>query len=605
MRAFVRCVRFAVPALFAALYLAANSAALFANDKPKDDKSSDSAAKAEPAGPKGPAKPDAPAPLTERERWLLDRVEQLEKRVADLESTKNADTAAATNTASSVVVGKQADSSVAEPASITSSANAVSANAASGTAAPTAVESANAIPKDRVVSGIAARGVGPEQQETANAGKGNPKAVKEEPFSFADFTWLNGNARTKDVPMDTKFFTPEIRADVDYVYDFNHPKDDTIGGSSEVFRSNEVQLTQLGVGGDFHYDNVRARVMTQFGLYSQTTPRNDASPARGQWNLDNAYRYLSEAYGGYHFNVLHGINVDAGIFMSYVGLFSYYNFDNWAYQPSYVSSNTPWFFNGVRVQIFPTAHLKIEPWFVNGWQSYGRFNGRPGFGLQILWRPNGWLSILGNQYMIGEEAFNVPGRVRYHTDDSIEVKYWDRPDNRISKMAFSLTGDMGCEHGGGVSCYGNSAKGPKQSFLGFMLYDRTWFDRDKYALTLGGGRINNPGRYLVLLPPINGATAASGTPYFTENPGDPFKAWDASATFDYMPKQYITFRWEFDHRAANVPYWSGPNGITPTSCPSAPLVENICGSPGALVPGFAPDLKKIENRIDLAILVKF
>jgi len=29
---------------------------------------------------------DAPAPLTERERWLLDRVEQLEKRVADLES---------------------------------------------------------------------------------------------------------------------------------------------------------------------------------------------------------------------------------------------------------------------------------------------------------------------------------------------------------------------------------------------------------------------------------------------------------------------------------------------------------------------------------------
>ena len=64
--------------------------------------------------------------------------------------------------------------------------------------------------------------------------------------------------------------------------------------------------------------------------------------------------------------------------MSYVGLFSYYQFDNWAYQPSYVSSNTPWFFNGVRVQWFPTAKLKIEPWFVNGWQSYGRFNGRPG-----------------------------------------------------------------------------------------------------------------------------------------------------------------------------------------------------------------------------------
>jgi len=194
----------------------------------------------------------------------------------------------------------------------------------------------------------------------------NTKAAKAEPFAFADWTWLNGNPRTKTPPFDSKFFTPEIRADVDYIYDFNHPKDDTIGGSSEVFRSNEIQVTQLGVGGDFHYDNVRARLMTQFGMYSQTTPRNDASPARGQWNLADAYRYISEAYGGYHFNALHGINVDAGIFLSYIGLFSYYQFDNWRYQPSYVSSNTPWFFNGLRVQIFPTEKLKIEPWFING-----------------------------------------------------------------------------------------------------------------------------------------------------------------------------------------------------------------------------------------------
>ncbi len=220
----------------------------------------------------------------------------------------------------------------------------------------------------------------PVQTKASVDAKTNPNDPHSEPFAFADFTWLTGNPRTKDTPYATKFFTPEIRADVNYTYDFNHPKDDTISGSSEIFRANEVQLTQFGVGGDFHHDNVRARLMTQFGLYSQTTPRNDASPTRGQWNLADAYRYVSEAYGGYHFNVQHGINVDAGIFMSYVGLFSYYQFDNWAYQPSYVSSNTPWFFNGVRVQWFPTAKLKIEPWFVNGWQSYGRFNSRPGIG---------------------------------------------------------------------------------------------------------------------------------------------------------------------------------------------------------------------------------
>ena len=160
-----------------------------------------------------------------------------------------------------------------------------------------------------------------------------------------------------------------------------------MGGSSELFREGEVQLEQLGIGGDFHYDNVRARFMTQFGAYSTATIRNDGSYANGEWDLADANRYLSEAYGGYHFNWMYGVNVDAGIFMSYIGLFSYYNFDNWAYQPSYVSSNTPWFFQGVRVQIFPTAHLKIEPWYINGWQSYASANNRPGLGGQIKWTP--------------------------------------------------------------------------------------------------------------------------------------------------------------------------------------------------------------------------
>jgi hypothetical protein len=555
---------------FSALSTILASTAVFADDDAKTGTPTSTSA----------PKLDAPKPaLTERERWLLDKVEQLEKRVAELESKSQP---AASSTASA-----------ASPATATTP---VAAVAAASTGAPIAVP-------DAAATTTSLPAVKPPSEQTV-AGS---KSEKSAPFAFADFTWLNGNPRTKTVPLDTPFFTPEIRADVDYIYAFHHPKDDTISGSSEVFRANEVQLTQMGVGGDFHYDNVRARIMTQFGMYSQTTPRNDSSYSRGQWNLDGAYRYLSEAYGGYHFNALHGINVDAGIFMSYVGLFSYYNFDNWAYQPSYVSSNTPWFFNGVRVQIFPTDKLKIEPWIINGWQSYARFNNRPGFGFQLLWRPNGWLSVLGNQYMLGEDALNTPGRVRYHSDNSIQIKYYDNPERFIDKAAFSLTGDIGCEHGGGVSCAGNSAKGPKQDFLGFMLYNRLWFNNDKYGLTVGGGRINNPGRYLVLLPPINGATAATGTPYFTENPGDPYKAWDASATFDWMPSQYITWRWEYNYRGASVPYFSGPGGVTPPAslCATPVIGNNICGSPGAMVPGWAPDLRKVENRLNMAILVKF
>jgi hypothetical protein len=275
--------------------------------------------------------------------------------------------------------------------------------------------------------------------------------------------------------------------------------------------------------------------------------------------------------------------------MSYIGLWGYYNADNWTYQPSYVSSNTPWFFNGMRVQIFPSEKLKIEPWFINGWQSYGKFNNTPGVGMQLLWRPNGNLAILGNQYFIGADTLGNPDRKRFHTDDSIMVKYHTDPDGALSKAAASLTVDAGCEYGGGVTC-------SSQYFLGFMAYNRLWFDRDRLGLTVGGGAIKNPGRYLVLMPPINGATAFSGTPYFTYNPGDQFTAWDMQVTGDYMPSPFVIFRVEFNHRHANVPYFSGPLGVTPPGGNVAP--------PGSLVPGWAPDLRKDENRLTFAFLLK-
>jgi len=583
----------------------------FGKERRDDDTKSAAAPATSPAKPSGTSNPEAG--LTERERWLLDKVEQLEKRVAELEAKQPAEppsaAPASANAAREITATSPAGIVLGGPRSSASPTTAPTASAASGF--PPSVGT--------IGPGVSPTGQ-PKQDRTATTGQ--PTRI--EPFSDADWTWLNGNPRTKEIFWDTKFFTPEIRVDTNYVANFNHPTDHSIGGSSELFRSYEVQLEQFGVGGDFHYDNVRARLMTQFGMYSATTPRNDPSPGHGQWDLPTAYRYVSEAYGGYHFNVLHGINVDAGIFMSYIGLFSYYNFDNWAYQPSYVSSNTPWFFNGVRVQIFPTAHLKIEPWFINGWQSYASANHTPGIGGQIKWTPKPWMNIISNNYGVGEDDLFIPGRRRIHTDDSFEIKYYDNPEKFLDKMAFSLTGDLGCEYGAGVSCHSNTKGGPKQSFVGWMGYNRFWFHRDLFAVTVGGGQINNPGRYLVLIPPINGETAitaATNSPYFTGNPGDPFKAWDTSITFDWMPSQYITFRWEYDYRHANVPYWSGPGGITPpggnngspqfytcsngSSSGQTSLVpaEAACG--GGIGSIWFPDLRKNESFIDMAIMVKF
>jgi hypothetical protein len=451
-----------------------------------------------------------------------------------------------------------------------------------------------------------------------------PAVDNDTPFAYGDFTWLNGSPRNKDTVLDTKFFTPEVRFDTNFMEDFNQPIDHTIVGATESFRSGEVQLDQVSVGGDFHWQNVRGRILTMFGLFATTTPRNDASFGVGQWDLRDAYKYISEAYGGYHFNVNHGLNVDGGIFVSYIGLFSYYNFDNWTYQPSYVSSNTPWFFNGARVQWFPTNKLKIEPWFINGWQSYAKYNGHPGLGGQLLWQPKEWFKLVANQYGYGQDNLGLPHTERIHTDDSIEVRYYSKPGNLgVSKMAFTLTGDLGCQYGGGIQCTGAPSKN-KESFVGWMAYNRTWFHRDKYAVTLGGGEMSNWGRYLTLLPPINGADAVTGSPYFTQLPGQRAHMWDSTFTFQYMPKQYITWWTEAGYRHSDIPYFAGRGGVTPPGFPlggtngapsqyacmsgaasgatDLPTATIDCKGQGGV---WFPDLRRSEMKVSIGVMVKF
>jgi hypothetical protein len=446
------------------------------------------------------------------------------------------------------------------------------------------------------------------------------------PFAFGDFTWLNGTPRNKDTVLDTKFFTPEIRFDTHYMEDFNQPIDHTIVGATESFRSGEVQLEQISVGGDFHWQNVRGRVLYMDGLFATTTPRNDASAGVGQWDLRGAYKYVSEAWGGYHFNVNHGLNVDAGIFVSYIGLFSYYNFDNWTYQPSYVSSNTPWFFNGVRVQWFPTNKLKIEPWFINGWQSYAKYNGHPGLGGQLLWQPKEWFKLVANQYGYGQDNLGLPNTERIHTDDSIEVRLYNNPskDTGISKIAMSLTGDAGAQYGGGL-CGTCAPSQGKESVVGWMLYNRYWWNKDKYAVTFGGGEMSNYGRYLTLLPPINGADAVTGSPYFPEVPGSKAHMWDSTVTFHYMPREYITWWAEVGYRHSDVPYFAGRGGVTPpgfnlegtngapgqfaciTGAPSGATdlatAEVNCGGGRSSV--WFPDLRRSEAKLSVGVMVKF
>jgi len=235
--------------------------------------------------------------------------------------------------------------------------------------------------------------------------------------------------------------------------------------------------------------------------------------------------------------------------------------------------------------------------------------------------PREWFKLVANQYGFGQDNLGLPHTERIHTDDSIEVRYYNDPESTgLSKMAFSLTGDGGCQYGGGIQCTGAPSHN-KSSFIGWMLYDRMWFHKDGLALTLGGGEMSNWGRYLTLLPPIDGADAVSGSVYFPENPGMRAHMWDSTINLQWMPRQYVTWWIETGYRHSDVPYFAGRGGVTPPAgnngypqyytCMSgatsgtANLVaaEAACG--GGLSSVWFPDLRRSEAKLSVGVMVKF
>jgi len=374
------------------------------------------------------------------------------------------------------------------------------------------------------------------------------------PFAWGDFTWMNGQSRQKDFPLKAfdGIVTMSLYLDANYAFSFNHPRDNTLTGTASVARHNEMALNLVSVGFDFNYKNVLGRLSLQYGSMLNIVQELDGSVQRGRSISTQNLRYIREATVGYHFDVLHGLNVEAGIFMSYIGLESYLLAENWNYTRSMSCEATPFYFHGARAQLFTSDRVKIEPWLMNGWQSYGKWNYAPSGGVALRWIPEEWLSLAANFY-IGTDTKNVAERVRFHHDDSMVLRVFNAPQNKfVSKAAFSLNNHFGFESGGSLD--GQALPGIADAHVvGTSLVQRTWFARDHLALSFRGEVLSNPTRYLAFYAPPGYATGPGTTP---------LQAWAVTATFDILPTDFFAVRVEGSYRRSNTPYFAGPGGTT-------------------------------------------
>jgi hypothetical protein len=401
-----------------------------------------------------------------------------------------------------------------------------------------------------------------------------------------NLSWINGQNRQQNFPLtliDKKtgetILTGVAYLDAYYNYDFNRSLDNTHTISSTIGRHNEFTMNLASLGIETNYKNIIGRIWLQYGQMASIVQDLDGSVGRGRNTSINNLKNIREAAAGYHFNKWYGINVEMGIFMSYIGLESYVTQENWCYQRSMVCDFTPFYFSGARLQIFPSRKFKTELWLLNGWQTYNSWNKSIGIGNSNYWRPNENLQIVGNFYWGRDSRSPI---TRFHHDNSVVVRYFKNPGSKgLSQAAFSINSHYGFQYGKGVRV-------SNQYMTGTAVTNRFWFNKNKLALSVRGDMVTNPGIYLAFTP--SPVIPNDFTDAINNSAKQRLTIYQATGTFDVMPNDHITFRMEYGFRKSNIPYFAGKGGTTSP--------DGWINTP---VGNWRPDLRKKETRMTLAV----
>lgn len=434
----------------------------------------------------------------------------------------------------------------------------------------------------------------------------NDTTAAKVPFDGMDLTWINGQNRQKHFPLvvkdkDETILTGVAYLDTYYNYNLANPVDNTQTISSTIGRHNEFTLNLASIGIETNYKNIIGRLWLQYGQMGSIIQDADASVNHGRNTSINNLKYIREAAAGYHFDVMHGLNVEMGIFMSYIGLESYITQENWSYQRSMVCDFTPFYFSGARIQAFPSAKFKTELWLLNGWQTYNSSSNGLGIGSSNYYRPNENLQLVANFYygkdtQNPDEFGNQSNRKRFHHDNSVVARYFkNKASSGISQAAFSINSHYGFQSNNEEN---DIVKASENFMYGTSIANRIWFKQNKLALTLRGDYITNQSvvngvntsPYLAFSPAVTGDVPNDYEKALAND--EKLKLFQFTTTFDIMPNDYVTFRLEYGFRNASIPYFTTVSGTTSPS--------GYTNGPIGSMP-WAAALQKNENRITVAV----
>jgi hypothetical protein len=294
---------------------------------------------------------DGEAPLTARERMLLERIDALEKRVNVLESRS---------------------APVARPPSPQATQPAVPGAAASGAAAAASAP---------LPAGAEAQpGAANTTTEAATA-----RGILGLPGTTLNF-YMDGY----------------------YGWNFNQPV-----GRVNLLRANDALSNNFSLN-QFALILERApdvaagrrwggRVDLMYGQETETLQGSAANEPRPQ-----VYRNLFQAYGTYVFPVGSGLTVDFGKFYSALGFENNYAHDEINYSRSFYFDYLPFYHMGLRSTYNLNDKLAIQYWLVNGTNQTEDFNGFKSNAVLLTVKPTKAISWNLNYYLGNENRDLVP-----------------------------------------------------------------------------------------------------------------------------------------------------------------------------------------------------
>lgn len=137
-------------------------------------------------------------------------------------------------------------------------------------------------------------------------------------------------------------------------------------------------------------EDVRSRLAAQHG--SSVVANYDGEP-------DLFWRYIQEAYGGYQ--IADGLWLDAGVFLSHIGLESWVSRDNWTYTRSLIADYSPYYQSGAKLSYRASEHWSVTALALRGWQNISEQK-QLALGTQVSYTPSDATLLTYNTFL-GDE----------------------------------------------------------------------------------------------------------------------------------------------------------------------------------------------------------